>query len=147
MRIEFSRVKFGRITISDQFKKFIINFIDKVSISLTAFFQLKAVICAFLRGCFSIVNFQYTFNSQVFFIQRSFFKNNAGLTKIADLNVWCITLAAETIKVYTINFASHRPLLVSNYFKTVIVPTFDTKVTEYLCSGWVFFFFRQISTF
>ena len=26
------------------------------------------------------------------------------------------------------------------------VPTFDTKVTEYLCSGWVFFF-RQISTF
>ena len=21
----------------------------------------------------------------------------------------------------------------------VIVPTFDTKVTEYLCSGWVFF--------
>ena len=29
--------------------------------------------------------------------------------------------------------------------KTVIVTTFDTKVTEYLCSGW--FFFRQISTF
>ena len=28
----------------------------------------------------------------------------------------------------------------------VIVPTFDTKVTEYLCSGCVFFFFRQIST-
>ena len=28
-----------------------------------------------------------------------------------------------------------------------IVPTFDTKVTEYFCSGWVFFFFRQISTF
>ena len=28
-----------------------------------------------------------------------------------------------------------------------IVPTFDTKVTDYLCSGWVFFFFRQISTF
>ena len=27
-----------------------------------------------------------------------------------------------------------------------IVPTFDTKVTEYLCSGWVFFF-GQISTF
>ena len=27
------------------------------------------------------------------------------------------------------------------------VPTFGTKVTEYLCSGWVFFFFRQISTF
>ena len=23
--------------------------------------------------------------------------------------------------------------------KVVIVPTFDTKVTEYLCSGWVFF--------
>ena len=22
---------------------------------------------------------------------------------------------------------------------SVIVPTFDTKVTEYLCSGWVFF--------
>ena len=21
----------------------------------------------------------------------------------------------------------------------IIVPTFDTKVTEYLCSGWVFF--------
>ena len=31
--------------------------------------------------------------------------------------------------------------------KQFIVPTFDTKVTEYLCSGWVFFFFRQISTF
>ena len=29
----------------------------------------------------------------------------------------------------------------------IFVPTFDTKVTEYLCSGWVFFFFRQISTF
>ena len=29
----------------------------------------------------------------------------------------------------------------------LIVPTFDTKVTEYLCSGGVFFFFRQISTF
>ena len=29
----------------------------------------------------------------------------------------------------------------------IVVPTFDTKVTEYLCSGWVFFFFRQISTF
>ena len=29
---------------------------------------------------------------------------------------------------------------------TNFVPTFDTKVTEYLCSGWVFFF-RQISTF
>ena len=28
----------------------------------------------------------------------------------------------------------------------VIVPTFDTKVTKYLCLGWVFFF-RQISTF
>ena len=28
----------------------------------------------------------------------------------------------------------------------IIVPTFDTTVTEYLCSGWVFFF-RQISTF
>ena len=22
---------------------------------------------------------------------------------------------------------------------SIIVPTFDTKVTEYLCSGWVFF--------
>ena len=30
---------------------------------------------------------------------------------------------------------------------TFIVPTFDAKVTEYLCSGWVFLFFRQISTF
>ena len=29
----------------------------------------------------------------------------------------------------------------------IFVPTFDTKVTEYLSSGWVFFFFRQISTF
>ena len=32
----------------------------------------------------------------------------------------------------------------------IVVPTFDTKVTEYLCSGWVFFrffFFRQTSTF
>ena len=27
----------------------------------------------------------------------------------------------------------------------LIVPTIDTKVTEYLCSGW-FFFFRQNST-
>ena len=26
------------------------------------------------------------------------------------------------------------------------VPTFDTKITEYLCSGWVFVF-RPISTF
>ena len=26
-------------------------------------------------------------------------------------------------------------------------PTFVAKVTEYLCSGWGFFFFRQISTF
>ena len=25
------------------------------------------------------------------------------------------------------------------YASTIIVPTFDTKVTEYLCSGWVFF--------
>ena len=25
------------------------------------------------------------------------------------------------------------------YFDFFIVPTFDTKVTEYLCSGWVFF--------
>ena len=24
-------------------------------------------------------------------------------------------------------------------FLFLIVPTFDTKVTEYLCSGWVFF--------
>ena len=24
-------------------------------------------------------------------------------------------------------------------FKDIFVPTFDTKVTEYLCSGWVFF--------
>ena len=24
-------------------------------------------------------------------------------------------------------------------FISVVVPTFDTKVTEYLCSGWVFF--------
>ena len=24
-------------------------------------------------------------------------------------------------------------------FMTLIVPTFDTKVTEYLCSRWVFF--------
>ena len=31
-------------------------------------------------------------------------------------------------------------------FQTLIVPTFDTKVTEYLCSRG-FFFFRQISTF
>ena len=31
-------------------------------------------------------------------------------------------------------------------FNNLIVPTFDTKVTEYLFSGWVFFF-RQISTF
>ena len=30
--------------------------------------------------------------------------------------------------------------------KQFIVPTFDTKVTEYLCSGCVFFF-RQVSTF
>ena len=30
--------------------------------------------------------------------------------------------------------------------KLLIVPTFDTKVTEYLCSGW-FFFFRRISAF
>ena len=32
-------------------------------------------------------------------------------------------------------------------FALLFVLTFDTKVTEYLCSGWVFFFFRQISTF
>ena len=25
------------------------------------------------------------------------------------------------------------------FFTNIIVPTFDTKVTEYLCSGWVFF--------
>ena len=31
-------------------------------------------------------------------------------------------------------------------FNNIIVPTFDTKVTEYLCSGW-FFFFRQSATF
>ena len=43
-------------------------------------------------------------------------------------------------KIQTINFSSELILL-------IIVPTFDTKVTEYLCSGWVFFFFRQISTF
>ena len=35
----------------------------------------------------------------------------------------------------------------NNCFNLYFNPTFDTKVTEYLCSGWVFFFFRQISTF
>ena len=29
--------------------------------------------------------------------------------------------------------------LISAIFTLLIVPTFDTKVTEYLCSGWVFF--------
>ena len=28
----------------------------------------------------------------------------------------------------------------------LIVPTLDTKVTKYLCLGWIFFF-RQVSTF
>ena len=31
-------------------------------------------------------------------------------------------------------------------FRCIVVPNFDTKVTEYLCSGG-FFFFRQILTF
>ena len=30
-------------------------------------------------------------------------------------------------------------LAISNSVLVLIVPTFDTKVTEYLCSGWVFF--------
>ena len=45
----------------------------------------------------------------------------------------------ETWSVYTKRIPAFKRL--------IIVPTFDTKVTEYLCSGWVFFFFRQISTF
>ena len=47
----------------------------------------------------------------------------------------------------TIYLTTTRLSLKSNLLRTLIVPTFDTKVTEYLCSGWVFFFFRQISTF
>ena len=49
-----------------------------------------------------------------------------------------LQLSGEKVDEYT------RP---SYQNETVFVPTFDTKVTEYLCSGWVFFFFRQISTF
>ena len=32
-----------------------------------------------------------------------------------------------------------RELVFDAHFVALIVPTFDTKVTEYLCSGWVFF--------
>ena len=47
-------------------------------------------------------------------------------------------------KVGTITISNYDQFLnTSNY--TVFVPTYDTKVTEYLCSEWVFF--RQISTF
>ena len=31
---------------------------------------------------------------------------------------------------------------VSSVHSSLVVPTFDTKVTEYLCSGWVFFFLQ-----
>ena len=42
---------------------------------------------------------------------------------------------------FFLHFISFSPI-------SFFVPTIDTKVTEYLCSGWVFFFFfRQISTF
>ena len=47
------------------------------------------------------------------------------------------------IKIAKILYNRKKRDFIILYF---IVPTFDTKVTEYLCSGW-FFFFRQISTF
>ena len=52
---------------------------------------------------------------------------------------------AQKVKVVD-NINSGLPNL-SELLLTIIVPTFDTKVTEYLCSGWVIFFFRQIFIF
>ena len=36
---------------------------------------------------------------------------------------------------------------IQGFASRLVVPTLDTKVTEYLCSVFGFFFFRQISTF
>ena len=33
----------------------------------------------------------------------------------------------------------NRELVYFSFYSVVFVPTSDTKVTEYLCSGWVFF--------
>ena len=68
-----------------------------------------------------------------------------------DARPICSKIVGETdgvpLSKITIYLTTTRLSLKSNLLRTLIVPTFDTKVTEYLCSGWVFFFFRQISTF
>ena len=67
-----------------------------------------------------------------------------------------IILSALSVVSILMSETAHSPLkirkqaellVVPTFDTKVIVPTFDTKVTEYLCSGWGFFFFRQISTF
>ena len=48
---------------------------------------------------------------------------------------------APTAKILPVTDTSYYVVLVGEVFGSVllVVPTFDTKVTEYLCSGWVFF--------
>ena len=51
------------------------------------------------------------------------------------------TSALWTVKVSTFEIIRSNQLVIklSSLETDIIVPTFDTKVTEYLCSGWVFF--------
>ena len=60
-------------------------------------------------------------------------------------SVTCIKFIFAVVSFYRLTFWSYEENPKKLTF--FIVPTFDTKVTEYLCSGWVLFFFRQISTF
>ena len=70
---------------------------------------------------------------------KSLFENRGAFLRTTD-SCFCFAKCGNTFHFPVFSWLVYL-------FGFVFVPTFDTKVTEYLCSGWVFFFPRQISTF
>ena len=61
------------------------------------------------------------------------YDNFYSITSYITIELACFVLYYD-FAFFQLN--SHKIVLILVSF---IVPTFDTKVTEYLCSGWVFF--------
>ena len=62
-------------------------------------------------------------------------QNCSGFRNISAFAIFVSSLEQDEV----LSYLSVDSTAAKKFTKKLVVPTFDTKVTEYLCSGWVFF--------
>ena len=94
------------------------------------------ILCYSLTCCLFVSNYgshRFHLNSKLHYI---WIKLSESFDAAVVDSFFCIIQGFHK-KVWIVN--AFKCSMLPFHYLTVFVPTFDTKVTEYLCSGWVFF--------